>query len=52
MKPDLPAKSENVSMAWGSDAAAEMLRHLGIDYVCVDDELSRAPRQPGELSRQ
>lgn len=36
MKPDLPARSENVSMAWGSDAAAEMLRHLGIDYVCVN----------------
>lgn len=36
MKPDVPAKSQNTSMAWGSDAAAEMLRHLGIDYVCVN----------------
>lgn len=36
MNPDIPAKSANASMAWGSDAAAEMLRHLGIDYVCVN----------------
>ena len=36
MNPDIPAKSANTAMAWGSDAAAEMLRHLGIDYVCVN----------------
>ena len=36
MNPDIPAKSAETRMSWGSDAAAEMLRQLGIDYVCVN----------------
>ena len=36
MKPDLALQSPNKVMGWGSDVAAEMLRRLGIKYVCVN----------------
>ena len=36
MKPDSALQSRNKVMGWGSDVAAEMLRRLGIKYVCVN----------------
>ncbi len=36
MKPDSVQPTENVVMGWGSDVVAEMLRRLGIKYVCVN----------------
>jgi thiamine pyrophosphate-dependent acetolactate synthase large subunit-like protein len=33
---DIPVRDANIQMAWGSDVAAEMLRRLGIEYVCVN----------------
>src|SRR5689334_11858494 len=36
MKPDSALQSRNKVMGWGSDVVAEMLRRLGIKYVCVN----------------
>src|SRR5690242_9859951 len=36
MKPDSVQPSENPVMGWGSDVVAEMLRRLGIKFVCVN----------------
>jgi len=36
MKPDSAQPSQNKVMGWGSDVVAEMLRRLGIKYVCVN----------------
>jgi len=36
MKPDSALQSQNKVMGWGSDVVAEMLRRLGIKYVCVN----------------
>ena len=36
MKPDSALPSQNKVMGWGSDVVAEMLRRLGIKYVCVN----------------
>ena len=36
MKPDLVLQSRNKVMGWGSDVVAEMLRRLGIKYVCFN----------------
>jgi thiamine pyrophosphate-dependent acetolactate synthase large subunit-like protein len=36
MKPDSAQLTQNNLMGWGSDVVAEMLRRLGIKYVCVN----------------
>jgi thiamine pyrophosphate-dependent acetolactate synthase large subunit-like protein len=36
MKPDIAQSGGNTKMAWGSDVVAELLRRLGIRYVCVN----------------
>jgi thiamine pyrophosphate-dependent acetolactate synthase large subunit-like protein len=36
MKSDLAIKSDKPKMGWGSDVVAELLRRLGIKYVCVN----------------
>ncbi|WP_457154060.1 thiamine pyrophosphate-binding protein [Mesorhizobium sp. P5_C1] len=36
MTPDIPLPAQDARMVWGSDVAAEMLRRLGIEYVCVN----------------
>jgi thiamine pyrophosphate-dependent acetolactate synthase large subunit-like protein len=36
MKADSAQPSQNKVMGWGSDVVAEMLRRLGIKYVCVN----------------
>src|SRR3954470_14032274 len=36
MKPDVAVIQRNSQMGWGSDVVAEMLRRLGIKYVCVN----------------
>lgn len=36
MRPDATESSQNAVMGWGSDVIAEMLRRLGIKYVCLN----------------
>jgi thiamine pyrophosphate-dependent acetolactate synthase large subunit-like protein len=36
MKPDSAQPTQNKVMGWGSDVVAEMLRRLGIKYVCIN----------------
>ena len=36
MKVDVAIAQGNPQLAWGSDVVAEMLRRLGIEYVCVN----------------
>lgn len=36
MQRDIPANVTTASMSWGSDVAAEVIRRLGIDYVCIN----------------
>src|SRR6185312_2384628 len=36
MKPDIAMTTGNPRMGWGSDVVAEMLRRLGIEYICVN----------------
>src|SRR5205809_1864312 len=36
MKPDSALQSQNKVMGWGSDVVAELLRRLGIKYVCIN----------------
>jgi thiamine pyrophosphate-dependent acetolactate synthase large subunit-like protein len=34
--PEKPVQSDDVSMAWGSDVAAEMLRRLDVEYISLN----------------
>src|SRR4029453_481555 len=36
MKPDIAQSGGNSEMGWGSDLVAELLRSLGIKYVCIN----------------
>jgi thiamine pyrophosphate-dependent acetolactate synthase large subunit-like protein len=36
MKPDIVVKADTPTMGWGSDVIAELLRRLGIKYVCIN----------------
>ncbi|MGX1308122.1 thiamine pyrophosphate-dependent acetolactate synthase large subunit-like protein [Amorphus suaedae] len=36
MTVDIPVKRSKPEIAFGSDVAAEMLRRLGVDYVCIN----------------
>ncbi|WP_210317475.1 thiamine pyrophosphate-binding protein [Oryzicola mucosus] len=36
MERDIAVKSADDQMKWGSDVAAELLRRLGIEYVCIN----------------
>jgi thiamine pyrophosphate-dependent acetolactate synthase large subunit-like protein len=36
MNPESPQNIENISMAWGSDAIAEMLRRLDLNYIAFN----------------
>jgi thiamine pyrophosphate-dependent acetolactate synthase large subunit-like protein len=36
MNPERPQNIENISMAWGSDAIAEMLRRLDLNYIAFN----------------
>jgi len=36
MKPERPQNIEGISMAWGSDAIAEMLRRLDLNYIAYN----------------
>lgn len=36
MKPDAVIKDNAPTMEWGSDVVAELLRRLGIEYICIN----------------
>lgn len=36
MERDIAVKSTETELKWGSDVAAEMLRRLGVEYVCIN----------------